>query len=325
MKRLPLFACVVVLSASVLRASPVPDFWYVVPDAAPAAGASAKDRGIVIPSSVNPTIETTPAGSVLSWLRSDGSRRSFVVQGLSSLTVEPGPLVGTTYVPFRRSRQLAYDPRGCCACASWENSVESVESLSCVAGCYGCGCEGCICSPTFPCPNGPDGSMTLVAQGGLAPAMRFDDSGARRGVTVLSHGGRDARFLGRNLTTRLTEAGETVIANPESIVLPGRVVSRAEIRGDHALFAWASPGVSVIVEQPRSMRAPSYRDGNIDLGARPSDAATTKRVAVAPVMDRCSACGTHPNSDSDLDLYDCVPGSGVCYRCVSWECLVQES
>jgi hypothetical protein len=38
------------------------------------------------------------------------------------------------------------------------------------------------------------------------------------------------------------------------------------------------------------------------------------------VMDRCSACGTHPNSMSDLVIYDCVPGDSMCYRCVSWEC-----
>ena len=306
-------------------AAPAPDFWYVVPGETPEMGASAMVRGIVVPSSVSPTVQTTPAGSVLSWRRPDGTRQSFVVQGVSSFTFAPGPLAGTTYVPFRRSKLLEYDPRGCCSCASWENSVESVEALSCVVGCLGCGCEGCICSPTFPCPSGPDSAMTLVSHNDPATSMTFGKAGEKDGITVINHGNATARFEGRQLSADVNSAGKTVINSPDSISLSGRVDSRASVRGDRALFAWSSPDASVILEQPRSMPAPSFHEGTIDLSGQPAGAPATaaKHLAIEPVMDRCSACGTHPNSDSDLDIYDCVPGSSVCYRCVSWECFAQ--
>jgi hypothetical protein len=327
MKRLPLFACVVLFVATVLKASPVPDFWYVLPDETSAASASRLVRGIVIPSSVNPTVETTPAGSVVSWHRPDGTRQSLVVQGVSSFTFERGPLVGTTYVPFGRSRQLEYTPDGCCSCASWQNSVESVEALSCVVGCNGCGCEGCICSPTFPCPGGPGGAMTLVANNDSTAIMTFGRSGANKNITVLGRGRASVRFQGRHLAGTANSKGETVINEPDSIVLSGTVAARAAVRGDRALFAWSSPTASVILEQPRSMPAPSFHDGAIDFDTPPDDGPATmaKHLEVAPVTERCKACGTHPNSDADLDIYDCVPGNSVCYRCVSWECFAPES
>jgi len=113
-----------------------------------------------------------------------------------------------------------------------------------------------------------------------------------------------------------------VINNPDSIALSGRVTTRAAIRGDKALFAWSSPEASVILEQPRSMPEPSFRGGTIDFNSQSTDGPTTtsKRLEFEPVMERCKACGTHPNSTADLDIYDCVPGDSVCYRCVSWEC-----
>lgn len=327
MKRLPLFACAVVLVATALQASPVPDFWYVVPDETSATTARKLVRGIVVPSSVNPTVETTPAGSVISWRRTDGTRQSFVVQGVSSFTFEPGPLAGTTYVPFRRARILSYDPYGCCACASWENSQESAEALSCVIGCAGCGCEGCICSPTSPCPDVPGGAMTLAAHNDETAIMTFRRSGAENGITVGSRGNATVRFHGEHLLASVSSNGETVINDPDSITLSGRVATHTSVKGDKALFAWSSPDASVILEQPQSLPAPSFHDGAIDFDSQPEDAPTTRAryIEAGPTMDRCSACGTHPDSDSNLDTYTCVPGSGLCIRCVSWECFAQGS
>ena len=322
-----LLVATAVQAAPPMRDAAPPDFWYVVPDETSASGASGLVRGIVVPSSATPTVQTTPAGSVISWRRPDGTQQSFVVQGISSFTFEPGPLAGTTYVPFGRRKHLQYAPDSCCTCASWQNSVESVEALSCVPGCIGCGCEGCICSPTYPCPEAAIAGMTLVAHNGPGPTMTFGRSGANDGITIVRKGRAAVRFHGKHLAANVTSQGETEINNPDSITLPGRVATRASIRGDKALFAWSSSDASVILEQPQSMPAPSFQGGTIDFDAQPADAPTTtaKRLEVEPVMDRCRVCGTHPNSTADLDIYDCVSGDSVCYRCVSWECFAPAS
>jgi hypothetical protein len=327
MKRLSLFACVVALFATEVLASPVPDFWYVVPGTAPATTDSKLVRGIVVPSSAKPAVETTPAGSILSWRHPDGTRRSFVVKGVSSITFEPGPLAGTTYVPFRTSKRVQYDPDGCCHCASWQNSEESIESLSCVVGCQGCGCEACICSPTYPCPAGPDGGMTLAADNDPSVTMTFDKSGVQQEVVVVGRLPAAARVRGKNLVAKLSSTGETIFSNPDSIALAGRVTSRKTVRGDKAFFVWTSPEVAVILEQQQSMRAPSFRDGVIGFDSRSTDAPAmeVRHLQVEPVMDRCSACGHHPNSQPDLEVMDCVPGEGACLRCVSWECFAPNS
>ena len=333
MKRLLAIAFALLIVATALQAAPPereaapPDFWYVVTDETPATSASGLVRGIVVPSSATPTVRTTPAGSVISWPRPDGARQSFVVQGVSSFTFEPGPLAGTTYVPFGRRKHLQYAPDSCCMCASWQNSVESVEALSCVPGCIGCGCEGCICSPTSPCPESAIGGMTLAAHKGSGPTMTFGKSGTTDGITIVNHGRTAARFHGKHLSANVTSNGETVINSPDSITLTGRVATRAAVRGDKALFAWSSPDASVILEQPQSMPVPSFQGGTIDFNSQPADAPTTtaKHLEVYPAMDRCRVCGTHPNSTSDLDIYDCVPGNSVCYRCVGWECFAEGS
>jgi hypothetical protein len=164
--------------------------------------------------------------------------------------------------------------------------------------------------------------MTLVAEHDTAPAMTFDRTDAANSVTVLARGGPSVRFRGKHLKARVTERGETTIDNPDSIALSGGVVSRATLKGDDALFAWASQGASVILRQHRSMPPPSFHDGVIGLEIQPPEPPklAAKRIAIGPVMERCSACGTHPDSEADLDLYDCVPGLSTCYRCVSWEC-----
>jgi hypothetical protein len=74
------------------------------------------------------------------------------------------------------------------------------------------------------------------------------------------------------------------------------------------------------------MAAPSVHAGTIEF-APPSfgAVASSRHVAVEPVMDRCKVCGTHPDSVADTDIYDCVPGDSVCYRCVSWECVVADN
>lgn len=329
MKGLPQFACIAVLVATASQAAPpkreaapVPDFWYVVPDESAPAAESGLVRGLVIPSSVSPTVRTTPTGSVISWRRLDGTRQSFAVQGVSSFTFEPGPLVGTTYVPFASRKHLQYDPDGCCTCASWQNMVESIERLGCVIGCNGCGCEACICSPTSPCPGSPLGAMTLAAHNDPATTMTFGKAATTDGIKITSRGRAAVSFHGNHLAATVNAKGETVINNPESITLPGRVASSESVRGDNALFAWSSPDASVILEQPRSMPAPAFHGGTIDFKSQRDVApeTTARHLEVEPAMDRCRACGTHPNSMSDLIIYDCVPGDSVCYRCVSWEC-----
>lgn len=303
-------------------AAPNPDFWYVVPGEAPPVGASSMVRGIVVPTSVRPTVQTTPAGSVISWTRPDGTRQSFVVEGVSSFTFEAGPLTGTTYVPFQRSRRLTNDPNSCCSCASWQNSVESLERLTCVAGCQGCGCEGCICSPGLPCPISPEGSLTLVAHNDSANTLTFAKSNGTDAITMGGRGDEGVQFKGRHVTATMIPTGETVIRGPESITLPGGVAERGRITNDKAFFAWSSPYASVILEQPRSMPAPSFEDETIDLNvpAAVGPASSIRRPGVVPMLDDCRICGTHPNSVGDLDIYDCVPGDSVCYRCITWRC-----
>lgn len=329
MKGLSQLACAAVFVATALQAAPlkreaasVADFWYVVPDESQAATENGLVRGLVIPSTVDPTVQTTPTGSVISWRRADGTRQSFAVQGISSFTFEPGPLGGTTYVPFVTRKVLQYAPDSCCACASWQNSVESVERLSCVPGCIGCGCEGCICSPTYPCPQSPLGVMTLAAHNDPATTITVGTPGTAAGIKIARRGKAPVSFHGNRVSASVGRKGETEINNPESITLSGRCAQSESVRGDKALFAWTSPDASVILEQPRSMPAPSFHAGTIDFNSQPDDATTTSatRLEVDPVMDRCRVCGTHPNSMSDLVIYDCVPGDSVCYRCVSWEC-----
>jgi hypothetical protein len=329
MKGLPQIACVAALVATTLHAgppkreaAPLPDFWYVVPDESTADAESGLVRGIVIPSSVSPTVRTTPTGSVISWRRPDGTRQSFAVQGMSSFTFEPGPLVGTTYVPFSSRRRLQPETDSCCVCASWLNMVESLERLSCVLGCSGCGCEACICSATSGCPAPPPGVMTLVAHNDPTAKMTFHKTGATERIEIADRGRAAVSFHGRHVSATLNAHGETLIINPESVTLPGRVSSSESIRGEQALFAWSSEEASVILEQPRSMAAPLFEGGIIDFSTQlhVTPTTTAKWLEAEPVADMCRVCGTHPNSMSDLTIYDCVPGDSVCYRCISWGC-----
>lgn len=332
MNRIVAMAFVVVLSVTLLAAAPTalsPDFWYVVSNGTSASAVGESVRGIVVPSSVTPTVQTTPAGSVISWRRPDGTRQSFAVQGVSSITFQPGPLKGTTYVPFSRARRISisWPDESCCSCATWLNSVESLEAMSCVAGCAGCVCEGCICSPTLPCPTRPPDGLTLVAHNGAAPILSFEKSNEGDRLSVTGQDGSVVKFRGARLSAEVVEGGETVINNPDAIAMPGRIATSTTVRGDKALFAWVSPGASVILEQPRAMPAPEFEKGQIAFDRQPVDgqAMFAKRLSIDPVMDRCRACGTHPNSKADLDIYDCVPGDSVCYRCVSWECFAPQS
>ena len=164
--------------------------------------------------------------------------------------------------------------------------------------------------------------MTLVAHNDPAATMTFDTSGATAGIAMAGRGGTALIFHGQHLSANVTSKGETVIDNPDSITLSGRVATNSAVRGDKALFGWSSPDASVILEQPQSMPVPSFEGGTIDFNSQPADVptATAKYLEFEPVMDRCRVCGTHPNSTSDLDIYECVSGNGTCYRCVSWEC-----
>ncbi len=310
--------------APALQAAPAPDFWYVVPGETSPAGEDDGRlvQGIVIPSSVRPTVQTTSAGSIIAWRRADGTRQSFAIQGMSSFTFEPGPIANTTHVRFFPEIIFEQPPRSCCTCASWMNSVESVERLSCVAGCSGCGCEGCICSPRTPCPISPEGRLTLVAHDDAAKTLTFSKSNDTDTITMGSGGNGGVQFKGRQVKATMSSTGEVVIHGPESITLPGALANRGRVRDDKAFFAWSSPYASVILEQPRSLPAPSFHDGTIDLNDPKAggQAISAKRHAVAPVADECSVCGTHPNSKADLEIYDCVPGDSVCYRCITWGC-----
>ena len=339
LKGLAVGSCLVALAATVVYAAPAkvdsrksgpsaaavsaPDYWYVIPGDAPSASFTDLVTGIVIPSSVEPSVQTTPAGSVVTWQRPDGTRQSFVVQGVASLTFRPGPLKGTTYVPFVDARRLRYDPdfdpKSCCTCASWQDSEESVEQLSCVIGCVGCGCEGCICSPTYPCPMGPANTMTLKPNKGASPNLRFDTATAAAEVTVSGSQGV-LRFRGKSLSAKAAIDGGAEITNPESITIPGRVVASSTVRGDKALFAWTSPETTVILEQPKGLPAPSIdrESSTINPGSRGATESTALRFQ--PLMDRCLVCGTHPNSDGDSERCECVPGTQTCTRCINFAC-----
>jgi len=314
-------------TAAVRPAGPTtsaPDFWYVGPGGAPRTAARSLVRGIVIPTSVEPTVQTTPAGSVLSWERADGTRQSFAVQGLSSFSFKPGPLKGTLLVPFVDAKRLQYfpdyDPKGCCACASWQDSEESVESLSCVPGCYGCGCEGCICSPTYPCPTSPFAAMTLTAHNGATPPISFGRRGMSDEISVGAPGRNPVRFRGDRLSVRVASDGGTEIVNPDSIVIPGEVARNSIVRGETALFAWSSSETTVIVEQPKSMPAPALESGTIDLRPLQSDVPAPNALIFEPVQQRCIVCGTHPNSIGDSEKCECVPGTQTCTRCINFAC-----
>jgi hypothetical protein len=308
-------------SFAAVTTATAPDFWYVLPESDAAAGTHESVRGIVLPSTASPTLQTTAEGAAISWRRPDGTRQSLVVRGVPALSFERGPLDGTTLIPFGGAKRFQVAPDGCCTCASFENSRESVEALSCVAGCPGCGCEGCICSPTFPCPFGPDGAMRLVANNGVGPILTISKPGTRPSVTFDNHGTIAAQFTGRRLDAKLDARGVTVLTDPDSITLFGPVTSRSEIRGDKSLVAWSSPEASVILEQPAAMPIPSLRDGTISFESHPLETFKPgRRPVLEPTGDRCRACGTHPDSVADTDIYDCVPGNSICYRCVSWEC-----
>jgi hypothetical protein len=164
--------------------------------------------------------------------------------------------------------------------------------------------------------------MTLAAHNAPGTTMTFDKSGVSEGITIVNRGRTTAKFQGKHVSAKVTPKRETVIDDPDSITLYGAVVTRATHRGDMALFAWSSPDASVILEQPYSMPEPSFTGGTIEFKPQRRDVPTTtvRRMEVESVMDRCRACGTHPNSSADLDIYDCVAGDSVCYRCVSWEC-----
>jgi hypothetical protein len=313
-----LFAVSTIVQGAPSRDVPAaaPDFWYVVPAGQKVSefGSSRSVRGIVVPSAVHPNVRTTASGSVISWRRPDGTRQSFAVAGMSSFAFEPGPLEGTTYVPFFAGIIYRQPPNSCCICASWENAEESFDALSCVLGCPGCGCEGCICKTGPNCSRIVEANWTLVANND--PAARLTFGSSDHGGVVTFGGDREisASFQGARLSAGVGAEGETVVTDPDSIAIPGGVEARVLVEGDKEFHAWSSQRASVILEQPRVMAAPSFRDGTIELNSH------AVAGAVSPVMDRCSVCGTHPNSDGDVDQMVCIPGSGTCYRCISWEC-----
>jgi hypothetical protein len=152
--------------------------------------------------------------------------------------------------------------------------------------------------------------------------MTFRKTSESNRIEIAGHGRAAVSFQGRHVSATLNAQGETVIINPDSVTLPGQVAQSESIRGERALFAWSSPEASVILEQPRSVAAPSFKGGTIDFRTRREEAPTAREkwIEVEPVGDMCRVCGTHPNSMSDLTIFDCVPGNSVCYRCISWGC-----
>lgn len=326
MSRRFVIASAVLLVATVRAAPPTPppDFWYVVPDAASAAARNRPVQGIVIPSSVDPTVETSPTGSVISWQRPDGSRQSVVVAGISSFTFKPGPLKGTTFVPFADVKHMAWTNGSCCTCASWERMVESPEFRSCIPGCQNCGCEACICTHEDPCPHAFSGGMTLVAHNDASAIMTLDEPSTPREVALANRNGNGVKIRGKRLSTEVGAKGNVEIANPDSIAIPGRVTLSNVVQGDKAMHAWSSPGVTVIVEQPLSLAPPSFHDGTIDFKKPQADAPTNSAITMQ-LDNRCWVCGYHPDSVPDYDKWECVPGEGACVRCITFECLAHHS
>jgi len=330
-------ACLAILGSTAVQASPSmgeppskrievkrtadPDFWYVVSDPDASGFPPTSVQGIVIPSSVEPTVQTTPTGSVLAWERADGTRQSFVIEGVRSFNFKAGPLGGTTYVPFRT--RLRFEHESCCACASWNNMVESVEEFSCVPGCAGCGCEACICD-RLPCSAASSGALRLVPHADVASSMTFDQSGRTHEIEFRASDRTAARFRGDRLTAKTTPKGGIVIENPDSIAIPAAATSRRLLRGDDAFYGWTAPGVSVIVEQAASLPAPSFRDGTIAFNDPLGPGVESRILAFDPDGYRCRICGVHPDSDGDLDRMVCIPGGSTCYRCVEFNCATPE-
>jgi hypothetical protein len=331
-RRLSAIASVLLAASTFLPAAPPKpsaDFWYVVPGGSGTRDAGRAVRGIVLPSAAAPTVRTTPSGAVLTWQTPAGAKQSLVVTGVSALTLEPGPIDGTTYVPFvNASRLQLRDPDWCCSCASWKDMEESFERLTCVPGCKGCGCEACICDPSSPCPESlaQTAEVTLVAHDDPSSTITIGKAASLSAVTMTGRGEGSATFRGARVSTRVNASGETEIVNPDSITLEGQVSELAAERRDKSLFAWTAPGVSVILEQPREAAKPTLRGSTIDLAprARPGAAVQSTRLEVDPLGPRCRVCGTHPNSWADVDAMQCVAGDALCYRCISWQCDVPE-
>jgi hypothetical protein len=298
------------------------DFWYVVSDAGMQDFSPTRIEGIVIPSGVEQAVQMTAAGAVLAWTRADGTRQSFVVQGVSALDLKPGPLQGTTYIPF--TRWLSRDD-SCCACASWNNMVESVEEFSCVPGCTGCGCEACICD-RLPCPGSPGGRLRLVPHADVASSVAFDRSGPAAEIEFRSDNEGLTSFRGNRLIAKVSTSGELILENPDSITIPSGATSRGVVTGESAIYGWSAPGVSVIVEQASRAPAPRFQDGVIDFehSVEPESQSMGKVLAFDPDSYRCRICGVHPNSDGDLDRMVCIPGGATCYRCVEFNCVASE-
>ncbi len=116
----------------------------------------------------------------------------------------------------------------------------------------------------------------------------------------------EVAFSGRHLVTKLGAGSEIEIINPEAITLGQIVTARSTERGDKAFFGWVSRGTAVILEQPRGFPPPRYDE--------------SARAISIDSPETCRICGTHPHSQADLDAFECVPGAGDCYRCISWGC-----
>lgn len=325
---------------------PQPIYWYVVSDDQQSPTALRAVRGIVIPTTVEPTFITSETASIIRWTQDDGTTQSFVVDGISSLTFKQGPMEGTLYIPFTSSPNVGASssdvielgPDSCCSCASWVNSSDSIEFKQCVSGCEGCGCEGCICNPTYPCPSNGNG---MVLQPRYHSQVDFQVSSmpvaSKQSITLAPNtvsvsNDRDSTvFSGTRIRSRIETDGRITVSNPESIKLGGRIISqRSTIAHGKALFAWATADTAVIIEQPMSWSPPTRTNDSIDFTFDPSSPTSelpassstpSKYLDFAPLMDRCRACGTYPNHWGNLESYSCDPGgTSTCYRCVSWEC-----
>ena len=301
------------------RTSPtVPEFWYVVPATDSPNEVDDVVRGIVVPASVAPSIKNSPQGSIISWRRLDGTTHSFVVQGVSSLAFERGPLAGTIYIPFRAKRLMEADS-GCCDCITFEDMSDSVEFLACEPGCPGCTCGACICPE--PCPSSPAQGLRLKANNGVGPSVMIGRRGTAQEIGFENHGAIAARFSGSRVLAGIDSRGVTTIENPDSITLSDGFSSRTSIVGDKAHFAWSSPDASIILEQPVTMAAPVVGARTIELHPGSVDRTVLGRYREVQPRVRCSVCGTYPNHYGDNERMVCLPGTtGTCYRCVSWDC-----
>jgi hypothetical protein len=276
-----------------------------------AAGTHESVRGIVLPSTASPTLQTTAEGAAISWRRPAGARdsSSFALQRLVRAW---SPTANS--LSFLRRANLEVAPDGCCTLSRSKTAANQLKPSLASRGAQAAGARAASVarrstplrsrrSDERPPGNGVGPTLTISGRG-RGPSLTFEHRGDR-GV-----------FAGRRPDAKIDPRGVTV-SGSDSITLFGPVTSRSESAATNHRCR-SRPRPPSFSSNPRMRFRRSAMERSVFdptlYAIRPG------RPRPEPTTDRCSACGTHPDSVADTDIYDCVPGNSVCYRCVSWEC-----